>query len=137
MDVIYPLLLWRLEYTTIWRIRSIFFKRHLKLIQLSVIVTFFLHQTLGTIRYYYQTIIMIFYWNILWSISILLQLYKKWKKKTKWSIQERKNKTLQNDEGFIQSNYKNNFITLLKVSNAAIIRIKCIGKCNFLDDAVT
>ena len=137
MDVIYPLYLRTSGCTIMWKNRSIFFKRHLKLIQLSVIVTFFLHQTLGTIRYYYQTIIMIFYWNILWSISILLQLYKKWEKKTKWSIQERKNKTLQNDEGFIQSNYKNNFITLLKVSNAAIIRIKCIGKCNFLDDAVT
>jgi len=58
-------------------------------------------------------------------------------KKEDKMINPRKKKTLQNDEGFIQSNYKNYFITLLTVSDAAIIRIKCIGKCNFLDDAVT
>jgi len=53
------------------------------------------------------------------------------KNPTKKKRKEKTKQTLQNDEGFIQSNYKNYFITLLTVSDAAIIRIKCIGKLHF------
>ena len=47
-------------------------------------------------------------------------------------FQDQNYKNNSTDEGFIQSNYENYFITLLTVSDAAIIRIKCIGNAIFL-----